>query len=54
MYKQYKDPLGNIIQNAIFRIADNAFIPFDLANTDYIAYLKFLAEGGQPLPADSE
>jgi hypothetical protein len=22
------------------------------ANTDYIAYLKFLEEGGQPLPAD--
>ena len=34
------------------RIADNAFIPFDPANTDYAEYLKFLAEGGQPLPAD--
>jgi hypothetical protein len=28
------------------------WIPFDPANTDYQAYLKFLAEGGQPLPAD--
>jgi hypothetical protein len=36
------------------RLLDNAFIPFDPANTDYIEYLKFLAEGGQPLPADSE
>jgi Tfp pilus assembly protein PilZ len=27
-------------------------IPFDEANTDYQAYLKFLEEGGQPLPAD--
>ena len=27
-------------------------IPFDPANTDYQEYLKFLAEGGQPLPAD--
>jgi hypothetical protein len=36
----------------IKRIADNAFIPHDPANTDYAEYLKFLAEGGQPLPAD--
>jgi hypothetical protein len=36
----------------IKRLADNAFIPFDPANTDYQAYLKFLEEGGQPLPAD--
>ena len=29
-------------------------IPFDPANTDYQAYLKFLEEGGQPLPADDD
>jgi hypothetical protein len=38
--------------NGVIRSADNAFIPFDPANTDYAEYLKFLAEGGQPLPAD--
>jgi hypothetical protein len=27
-------------------------IPFDPDNTDYIAYLKWVSEGGQPLPAD--
>jgi hypothetical protein len=27
-------------------------IPFDLANTDYQAYLKWVSEGGVPLPAD--
>jgi hypothetical protein len=27
-------------------------IPFDEGNTDYQAYLKWLAEGNQPLPAD--
>ena len=26
------------------RIVDNAFIPFDPANTDYQAYLKWLEE----------
>ena len=36
----------------IERLSDNAFIPFDPANTDYQEYLKFLDEGGQPLPAD--
>ena len=27
-------------------------VPFDPANTDYIAYLAWLAEGGVPEPAD--
>jgi hypothetical protein len=35
----------------IKRLPDNAFIPFDPANTDYQAYLKWLAEGNQPQPA---
>lgn len=36
----------------IKRLADNAFIPPDPANTDYQAYLTWLAEGNEPLPAD--
>jgi hypothetical protein len=35
----------------IKRLADNAFIPFDPANTDYAKYLEWLAEGNKPLPA---
>lgn len=37
---------------AVKRIADNAFIPFDPANTCYQAYLKWVSEGNSPLPAD--
>ena len=50
MYKLCKNTRG--VVNSVIRIADMACIPFDPANTDYIAYLKFLEEGGQPLPAD--
>lgn len=39
---------------AIVRVIDNAFIPADPANTDYQEYLKWLAEGNTPLPADEE
>jgi len=37
---------------AIIRIEDNATIPMDEANTDYQQYLKWVAEGNTPLPAD--
>ena len=36
----------------IRRIADNAFIPMDEANTDYQAYLAWVAEGNTPSSPD--
>jgi len=48
MYKLFNSSL----QNFVIRTSDNAYIPMDEANTDYQAYLKWVAEGGVPTPAD--
>ena len=37
--------------DSIRRLADNAFIPSDPTNTDYAAYLKWVAAGNTPEPA---
>ena len=37
---------------SVERLEDQVFIPFDPANTDYQAYLKWVEEGNTPLPAD--
>ena len=52
MYQLLPDtPMG--AATCIKRIADNAFIPFDPANTDYQEYLKWLEAGNQPIPANA-
>ena len=38
----------------IIRLEDGASIPFNLDNTDYQAYLKWVSEGNTPEPADEE
>jgi len=57
MYKllpQQQTPNGLVDAEVIQRLSDNAFIPMSAANTDYQAYLKWVAEGNTPLPAENE
>jgi hypothetical protein len=51
MYKL--NPPATLGLNSVIRLSDNACIPFDPDNTDYQAYLKWLDEGNEPLPADT-
>jgi hypothetical protein len=53
MYQQVKPPFEGAETKGIKRLSDNAFIPFAQDNTDYQAYLAWVAEGHEPLPADA-
>ena len=44
--------LSGVVSESVKRLSDNAFIPFDPANTDYQAYLAWLSSGNVPLPPD--
>ena len=46
-YKLIKEVSG------VLRVEDNAFIPFAEGNTDYQDYLKWVAEGNTPEPAEN-
>lgn len=47
LQKNYQDEI-----TAVTIVGQAISIPFDPDNTDYQAYLAWVAEGGQPLPAD--
>ena len=46
MYK-IKNPDGQVL---IQRLSDNAYIPQDSNNRDYVEYLAWIAEGNTPAP----
>ena len=45
MYKKHLDINGQVSDKSVVRIADNAFIPFDPANSDYQQYLAWVEDG---------
>lgn len=51
-YKLQKDPILNEVQSVLF-VEEGMHIPFCRSNKDYQAYLAWLAEGNEPLPADA-
>ena len=55
MYQQLPNsPMTGQPAQCVKRLSDNAFIPFAPDNTDYQAYLAWLAEGNTPLPPDDQ
>ena len=55
MYKilpKTQSPNGLIDANALLRTTDNAFIPFDLQNTDFANFKKEVLDGAELQDAD--
>ena len=50
MYKLLKDSFGENV--SVKRLSDNAFIPFDPANTDYQNFKKEVLAGAELQDAD--
>ncbi len=53
-YKLSRDMLGEV--NSVIKADDSSYvycIPFNPDNADYQEYLKWVAEGNTPIPADS-
>ena len=45
MYKLYKNSFNEV--NIVIRLSDNAFIPFDPANTDYQKFKTDVLDGAE-------
>jgi len=53
MYQLLKSKITNKVNAVKKDDVVPLYIPFDEANTDYQAYLKWLEEGNQPEPAET-
>lgn len=54
MYKLARQLHPESLPNVVIRLSDNAFIPFDDANTDFVEYKKWLEAGNTPLPTEEQ
>lgn len=53
MYQTLNDSITGT-PSGIKRLADNAFIPFDPANSDFVEYQRWLEAGNTPEPAEPQ
>ena len=51
-YKLISPAISGDPVNSVMRLSDSASIPFDNDNTDYQAYLAWVAEGNTAAAAD--
>ena len=52
MYKKYFDVVFQKDSNGVIRLSDNAFIPFDPANTDFVRFknqIQGIGENGESI-----
>jgi hypothetical protein len=52
MYKLGLIPFQATEPSSVIRLSDDACIPCDLQNSDYIEYLKWFDAGNTPISAD--
>ena len=52
MYKLLQNPC-NLKASSVINLETGDLIPFDEGNRHYQEYLRWLAEGNEPLPADT-
>jgi hypothetical protein len=52
MYKLFENPKTKEV-SCIIRLSDGANIPLSDDNTDYQAYLAWVEQGNEPLPAEA-
>jgi hypothetical protein len=52
MYQLMKKVSPKATYDVVLRLSDKMVIPCVEANADYQEYLRWLAKGNQPLPAD--
>ena len=52
MYKKVNNLIENKETEVILRTTDNAYIPFDPANTDYQEFLAWKSKGNQAEEAE--
>jgi len=52
-YQQVRNPNGSVNPEIIIKLPEQLYIPANSDNTDYQAYLEWVAQGNTPLPPEA-